>query len=630
MSVVEPLRMSMGPAATPPAGSSASGAQHPVWHPSSSTSLSHAHSHAFIVNAGLPRTGTTSFSAATRLVGMQALHSWEPHQPLGTEDRRDRWWREQYEQVLLGNPGELIRYDSLSDNPFMFQTARFRSAYPNATIVCTTRDRSTWVQSMLKCKPHNCAGGVYLLRQFPQFPLGYPYRNDSATVDLLSAVFDLHYRTECADATLLDLRWNSSELWHRLCSAVPARYTTSCWRQVAAGQPWPGTREISPENPKGSTSSVLVSEAALSKVEQQRQPRAVERDFSASSSLSAICPTEAPGGAEHLPPPSTAFTGTCPAWARTDGISTPLSSCAESTIVGQGFGSYFHRVAQAVLFTSRLERRYVPRLHPRVRDYSPLMVNSSKASYDHACRNKQHSCLFEVPAATSCRNTSSLGTVYPGLRLPEQYGLTQQTFFREVSATVSTLLIPKERLRTALAPPATSSLCIAVQIRAGDSCIQAAVRRKCDPLVSYLNATMVLVHRYHLHDIVVASDSASERQKFISMLPTWLRVTTPPTEPSELYGDSLLERQTTVEQRWHENASAGVSDLRSFLTDVDKLAACSAFVGKLTSNVARLVLEVMSARRGRVVPYVSLDAAWCFGGRAANPEGWNSSAFPCI
>ena len=105
---------------------------------------------------------------------------------------------------------------------------------------------------------------------------------------------------------------------------------------------------------------------------------------------------------------------------------------------------------------------------------------------------------------------------------------------------------------------------------------------------------------------------------------------TPPTGPQDLFGDALLARQTTVEALWHEDAASGAVSFRAFLTDVYSLAACSAFVGKLTSNVARLILELMSAWRGRVVPFISLDAPWCFGGHGANPKGWNSSFFPCI
>ena len=575
----------------------------------------HTHEHAFVLNAGLPRTGTTSFSLATRMAGMHALHSWEPQHPLGTEDRRDRWWREQYEQVLLGKPGELIRYDSLSDNPFMFQTARFRSAYPNATIVCTTRERSKWVQSMLKCKPHNCAGGLYLPRQFPQIALSYPYRNDSATIDSLSALFDLHYQTECSNATLLDLRMSSNELWRRLCSVVPEQHVAPCWSQLYAGRTWPGTSVSSPP-------SVTVGPGIAF--------AATDSDTVTASLENASCPYEIPDRPEYLPSRYAALDGTCPAWVRPYGINTPTASCAEATIVGQGFGSYFHRIAQAALFAWTLGARLVPKLHPRVQDYSPIL-NASHVTRDIACLSKplQHSCLFDVRRKTGCKNNSQLGTVYPGLGYT-RLGLTRQNFFREVSAMMATLLQPRGGLREALSLPAAPQSCIAVQIRAGDSCIKAAVRRKCDPLAAFLNATMVLVDRYQIHDVVVASDSASERNKFVSSLPAWVRVTTPPTESSQLVGDSLLDRQTTVEQRWQEDTLSGANDLKAFLTDVESLSACSAFVGKLTSNVARLVLEIMSARRGRVVPYVSLDVAWCFGGRAFNPREWNMSAFPCI
>ena len=346
------------------------------------------------------------------------------------------------------------------------------------------------------------------------------------------------------------------------------------------------------------------------------------------STVNLSCPYEISNGPEYLPPRSAALEGNCPAWVRSHGINTPVASCADATIAAQGFGSYYHRVAQAALLAGTLGARLLPKLHPRVQDYSPI-TNVSRVAADSACRSRQHSCLFEVRRNTACRNTTRLGMVYPGLGYA-QLGLSRETLFREVSATLATLLQLRGGLRAVLTLPVAPPPCIGVQIRAGDSCIHAAYQRKCDPLAAFVNATLVMVDRYQIHDVVVASDSAAEREKFVASLPRCVRVTTPVTEPSQLVGDSLLDRQTTVEYRWQEDALAGANDLRAFLTDVGTLGTCSAFVGKLTSNVARLILEIMSARRGRVVPYVSLDAAWCFGGRGHNPAGWNSSLFPCI
>ena len=620
----------------------------------------------FILNAGLPRTGTTSFAAACRLAGLSTLHSWEPRKPVGGEDGRNQWWRAEYEKVLLGAPGELSRYDSLSDNPFMFQSARFLRAYPGSRLVCTTRSAATWVESILHCKPNNCAGGLYLLRQYTHLNLTYPYRNDSATRTALFALFELHYRTECATATMLDLGMSSAELYSRLCAAMPPRHHEHCIR-ATTGIAWP-----------------INTAHAKHRVRQQLANAAPPQPPAAPPS----CSFQMPNKTEYLPPHEEAFGHDCPAWSHDSGVSAPLDQCAVAiNLPAQGFGSYLHRLVLATLQSSKRGRRFIPMLHPRVRDYGVLtreMGITPRHPRQHACKHRQYRCLFEIPPLEECRNTTNLGVLDR-----DRTALGVEIFFREASATLSSLMRPTPELAALLmvspgptsiptstsastsastaastgtftpastptpafptwppmnsTPPDIEALvapraffpvrpCVTVQLRFGDACIKEAVKRKCSPLQEFVNASVHLANHYGIKQLVVASDSARERAAFIQMLPAWLHASTPPTAPDQLVGDALLALETTVERLWRDNVTSGAQSLKAYLTDVYAMAACDAFVGKLTSNVARLVLELMSARRGRVVPFISLDVKWCLGGRENNPlgQGYNVSYFPCM
>ena len=52
-----------------------------------------------------------------------------------------------------------------------------------------------------------------------------------------------------------------------------------------------------------------------------------------------------------------------------------------------------------------------------------------------------------------------------------------------------------------------------------------------------------------------------------------------------------------------------------FAVDLLALADCDGFLGKFTSNLARAAYALMAHRRSCLLPYVSLDSPFCFGGR---------------
>ena len=155
--------------------------------------------------------------------------------------------REHFAKFLMGGRdgvAALAAWDALADTPFYSRASAFRRAYPNASFVCTTRSARSWVDSMIF--GHLGAGGLYLPRLYGL--RGPPYANTTEVRRNLTQLFHRHAIKECGavHAAPLDLRDGPSELWRRLCAAVPrdfreGRPRALCDAKLAAEAPWPRT-----------------------------------------------------------------------------------------------------------------------------------------------------------------------------------------------------------------------------------------------------------------------------------------------------------------------------------------------------------------------------------------------------
>lgn len=199
-------------------------------------------SKAFLVNAGLPRTGTTSFAEAATKLGLRVLHSWNAGRQ--SEQKRDMFYRKHFRDVLTGISGELTSYDALTDTPFYSRAVEMRRAYPNATFVCTTRAPESWADSMMY-GTRTAPGGMYFPRLFADPLLRPPYRNTTQQRRNLTRAMAVHARSVCdaVSAPRLDLRDSSQTLWSTLCAALPPALGHAprerCAALLAAGTPWP-------------------------------------------------------------------------------------------------------------------------------------------------------------------------------------------------------------------------------------------------------------------------------------------------------------------------------------------------------------------------------------------------------
>ena len=72
------------------------------------------------------------------------------------------------------------------------------------------------------------------------------------------------------------------------------------------------------------------------------------------------------------------------------------------------------------------------------------------------------------------------------------------------------------------------------------------------------------------------------------------------------------------------------------MVEVQLLSECDGFVGKFTSNMDRVIYALAAARSNAQIPYISLDAPFCFGGVGSSPDSVRSrndttgmGEFPC-
>ena len=72
--------------------------------------------------------------------------------------------------------------------------------------------------------------------------LAWPWNRSS--VAALGAFHDLHHRTRCRDAPLIELESQDVAKWHALCLAVGEDWRARCLAVAAARVPWPATHAL--------------------------------------------------------------------------------------------------------------------------------------------------------------------------------------------------------------------------------------------------------------------------------------------------------------------------------------------------------------------------------------------------
>ncbi|MEM7193909.1 MAG: sulfotransferase [Pseudomonadota bacterium] len=177
----------------------------------------------YVVNVGLPRTGTTSFTKASQILGLSSLHVWLEAE-YDTDVCNDIRNFGKYSQRFLS------QYATLSDTPFFILRKTFEKHYPGTRLIFTTRCKASWIKSMIS---HGTAGGQFL-RDIYDVPSG-DYTSEHTPY--LSTIYDRHHQAECAGLPEIHLtEMSDDDKWRVLCEALPDsdRYMSIC-----RGLPWP-------------------------------------------------------------------------------------------------------------------------------------------------------------------------------------------------------------------------------------------------------------------------------------------------------------------------------------------------------------------------------------------------------
>lgn len=163
----------------------------------------------WIVNVGLPRTGTASFAAAVRLLDLNPLHIWNE------AEKNPKLLR----KAKANHPNcreFMAQYHAVSDTPFYAMRETFERFYPNALILYTTRDRDEWVESMIA---HRRAGGRFLANLYGLSGVP-PYATSHQA--MLARMYDRHHAEVCVGLPSIDIGdQNDHVKWELLCSALP-------------------------------------------------------------------------------------------------------------------------------------------------------------------------------------------------------------------------------------------------------------------------------------------------------------------------------------------------------------------------------------------------------------------------
>ena len=146
--------------------------------------------------------------------------------------------------------------------------------------------------------------------------------------------------------------------------------------------------------------------------------------------------------------------------------------------------------------------------------------------------------------------------------------------------------------------------CIAMHVRHGDAC--GTKWRKCSELDVYMRHAEVLRSKYGLSTIYLMTDDPkiASRESLARYRKTF-RIVTQPLDRSMFEGKG---KKTWVEKKLD---SLGSSLLHSVLKDVHAARQCDALIGGFGGQLSKIVLGLITARKGAVPPYVTVDDPYC-------------------
>lgn len=146
--------------------------------------------------------------------------------------------------------------------------------------------------------------------------------------------------------------------------------------------------------------------------------------------------------------------------------------------------------------------------------------------------------------------------------------------------------------------------------------------------------------------MIVTTDSNIALETLVAELPKWsLQTLQLYSRDTKRIDPEIFRRVQRLEHAYGKRKDhtrplvESWTEYYGFTVDLNLLAACDGFVGKFTSNLARIAFALMAARHQCMLPYVSLDSYYCAGragrsfdskkNRKPNPYDVEMGTFSC-
>jgi len=151
---------------------------------------------------------------------------------------------------------------------------------------------------------------------------------------------------------------------------------------------------------------------------------------------------------------------------------------------------------------------------------------------------------------------------------------------------------------------------LGMHVRRGDSCSEdekARMARTCSPLANYMSEIDEYAQRMGVQTIYLATDSndvLNETAAYPQYTFIYMRMQ---RKPPERLIDIVVDERMHAGETYLTQREVHLATLDMLL-----LSKCDMFVGKFTSNFFRTAYALKAAECDCAVPFVSLDAPWCF------------------
>uniref|UniRef100_A0A7S3ZAW9 Alpha-(1,6)-fucosyltransferase N- and catalytic domain-containing protein n=1 Tax=Lotharella globosa TaxID=91324 RepID=A0A7S3ZAW9_9EUKA len=177
-------------------------------------------------------------------------------------------------------------------------------------------------------------------------------------------------------------------------------------------------------------------------------------------------------------------------------------------------------------------------------------------------------------------------------------------------------------------PNDTTTQVLSVHVRQGDACIKSSANfkgRQCDGLAHYIPAIQLMADTYGFKYIFLATDTAAVRES-TEEYPQFKWLFQKESRYSQKRSHVL--KFLPIEKALRYGVLDPFEEGAAYLVDVHLMASGHAFVGKFTSNLDRVVYNLMGSKSDCLRPFISLDSGWCFDYGLPNGDG-DTGDFQC-